>query len=66
MKKPIELLYVAIGQLAPNGTPEALGTHTTESAAAKEAAEYLAQTGKPACAWVETISFIQKTTESAA
>ena len=50
------LQYVAIGQIAPDGTPESLNTFDNVKDAAACAGEFVANHQFPCAAWVETIA----------
>ena len=61
---PIALLYVAIGQIVPDGTPESLNTFDDVNDAAACAGEFVARHPFGCAAWVETIEVKPVTKES--
>jgi len=63
-KPPISRQFVAIGQKAPDGEPEALNTFDNVKDAAACAGEFVASHKFPTAAWVETIGVKSATQES--
>lgn len=63
-KAPNSRQYVAIGQKAPDGEPEALNTFDNVKDAAACAGEFVASHKFPSAAWVETIGVKATTQET--